>query len=287
MKIAILGAAGQMGKWLVRYFADRNHHLTVSDVRRNKAKLVAKNHGVKFAINNLEAVEGAELVVVSVPMDKTAIVLYEVAPYLRKNTIITEISSIKSNVINVLAEISKYSIKPLSLHPLFGPGMHKMKKKVAVIPVLNLESEKAFAEKIFPDAKIIVIDSKKHDKAMAVTLSLPYFMNMTLASILSNEDILMLKELGGPTFLLQLTLAGSIMFQSSKLHATLHTTNEYSSAYLNKMFSEAENIRKLIEKEDTKKFCRLFENIQKILSQNLNLMDIYEKMYATLEVLEG
>jgi len=286
LKIAVLGAAGGMGRWLVQYFAGQGHFLTVSDVRRDEAEAFAKTHGAEFAKNNLEAVKEAESVVVSVPIDKTAAVLYEVAPHLRKNTIIAEISSIKSNIVDVLAEISQYGVQPLSLHPLFGPSMRRLKKKVALIPVLNVEEEKKLAERIFPDAKIVVVNAKQHDKAMAVTLSIPYFINMTLASILGGEDITILKKLSGTTFTLQLTLMGSIMAQSSELHVTMHMANEYASDYLKKFLLEAEKLRALIEKRDVKKFCRFYDNLQKNLSKNLDLMDLYGKMYTALEALE-
>lgn len=276
-----------MGRWLVQYLVSQGHVLTVSDVRREEAEAVARICGVNFAENNLEAVKEAELVIVSVPIDKTASVLYEVAPHLRKNTIVAEISSIKSKIVDVLAEISKYGARPLSLHPLFGPGVCKLRKKVALIPVLNLKEERELAERIFPDAKIIVADAKQHDRAMAVTLSVPYFINTALASVLSDEDIATLRELSGTTFKFQLTLMGSIMAQSSELHASIHTANEYALEYLKKLVLEVGKIKTWIEGGDVETFCRFYDDLQKKLSKSLDLIDIYEKIYVALEALEG
>ena len=95
LKIAILGAAGRMGKWLLQYFTNQGHSLTVSDVRREEMEILAKTWGAKLVENNREAVKNNELIVVSVPIDKTANVLYEIYPYLKENMIIAEISSIK------------------------------------------------------------------------------------------------------------------------------------------------------------------------------------------------
>jgi prephenate dehydrogenase len=287
MKIAILGAAGQMGRWLIKYFSTQGHDLTVSDVRSNALKKCVVSSNVKIAEDNLMAIKNVEAVVVSVPIENTATVLYEIAPYLKKDVIVAEIASIKLDLIKVLIEISKLNIIPLSLHPLFGPGLQKMKKKLAVIPVLNKEFEKQLAKKFFPDAKIVVVDSNRHDKAMAITLSFPYFLNMALASILNDEDINLLKELSGTTFNLQLILTGSVMAQSSKLHSSIHMANKYSLESLKKFVSEAEKILNLIEKKDVNSFLRFYNGLQKTLSKNLDLLDMYKKMYIAQNLLQG
>jgi len=285
VRIAVLGAAGKMGRWLVEYFMNQGHNLILSDIKKDEAAAFAKSLGINFAGNNLEAVKEAELIVVSVPIDKTLIVLSEVAPYLRKGTIVAEITSIKANITSFLAEISKYGVHPLSLHPLFGPKTQKLKKKVALIPVLDAEKEKKLAEKIFPDAQIISVNAEEHDRAMAITLSLPYFINAVFASILSNEDIAILNELSGTTFTLQLILTGSIMAQNSEIHTSLQTLNEYALEYLDKFITESEKTISLL-REDPEAFRIFYEKLQKNLSKNLDLEDMYEKMYVFLETLE-
>lgn len=287
MKIAILGAAGQMGRWLVKYFETQNHDLIVSDVRLSALKKRVASNRVKIAEDNLTAIKNVEAVFVSVPIENTASVLYEIAPHLKKNVIIAEIASIKLDLIKVLMEISKFNLLPLSLHPLFGPGLRKMKKKLAVIPVLNKEVEKQLAKKFFPDAKIVVVDSNRHDKAMAITLSIPYFLNLSLASILDDEDINLLKELSGTTFNLQRILTGSVMAQSSKLHSSIHMTNKYSLESLKKFVFESEKILNLIEKKDIDSFISYYNALQKNLSKKLDLLGMYKKMYIAQNLLEG
>jgi len=286
LRIAVLGAAGKMGRWLVKYFTDRGHTLTVSDVKKDEATALAKTFGVNFAENNLEAVKEAEVVVASVPIDKTASVLLEVAPNLHRDVVLAEISSVKADITRVLAEISKYGVQPLSLHPLFGPGTRRLKKKVALIPVLDAEKEKEIAERIFPDAKIIVVNAKEHDKAMAVTLSLPYFLNTVFASILSSENVAVLKELSGTTFNFQLILTGSIVAQSPEIHVSLQRFNKYASGYLRKFFAEGKKINALLQGKDPQAFQLFYKRLQNDLSKNLDLTGMYEKMYVALEALE-
>jgi prephenate dehydrogenase len=287
VKIAILGAAGKMGRWLVKYFYKQDHDLTVSDVRLSALKKCVESYRVKIAEDNLTAIRNVEAVFISVPIENTASVLYAIAPHLKKNVIVAEIASIKLDLIKVLIEISKFNLLPLSLHPLFGPGLRKMKKKLAVIPVLNKEVEKQLAKKFFPDAKIVIVDSNRHDKAMAITLSIPYFLNLSLASMLDDEDINLLKELSGTTFNLQRILTGSVMAQSSRLHSSIHMTNKYSLKSLKKFVFESEKILNLIEKKDVDSFISFYNALQKNLSKKLDLIGMYKKMYIAQNLLEG
>ncbi|MEM3673095.1 MAG: prephenate dehydrogenase/arogenate dehydrogenase family protein [Candidatus Bathyarchaeia archaeon] len=285
MKIAILGAAGRMGKWFTQYFAEKGYPLTISGINQEKLRALAKNYGAKVARNNQEAVEDADLTLVSVPIGKTAEVLREITPKLKQGSIVSEIASVKSGIIDVLRESSKSGVQPLSLHPLFGP-MQKAKKKFVLVPVLNPESELAVAKRFFPDAEIVVVDAEKHDRAMAVTLSLQYFVNMAFASAIKDEDFKTLEKLSGTTFTLQQVLIGAIMMHDSELHASLHMANKYSPEYLRRFVLNAEKIRKLIESGDTEAFQNFYNEINKGLSKTLDLAAMYEKMYAILEVME-
>jgi prephenate dehydrogenase len=285
MKIAILGAAGRMGKWFTQYFADKGHTLTVSGVHQEKLRALAKEYSVKIAKNNLEAVKDADLTLVSVPIGKTAEVLKEIMPKLKRGSIVSEIASVKAGIIDVLREGSKFGVQPLSFHPLFGP-MQKVKKKFALVPVLNAESELTVAKRFFPDAEIVVVDAEKHDRAMAITLSLQYFVNMAFASTVKDEDFKTLEKLSGTTFTLQQVLVGAIMMQDSELHASLHMANKHSPEYLRRFVSNAEKIRKLIESGDTEAFQNFYNGISKDLSKSLDLAEMYEKMYTILEAIE-
>ncbi|MEM3731196.1 MAG: prephenate dehydrogenase/arogenate dehydrogenase family protein [Candidatus Bathyarchaeia archaeon] len=286
MKVAVLGAAGRMGKWFVRYFVGKGYAVSVSDIKRDELETLSKNYGVKIARDNLEAVRDAELVVVSVPLNKTAEILLETIPNMKKGSIILEIASLKSGIVNVLKESSKFSVKAISLHPLFGP-LWKMRERFALIPVLNAKKELATARKLFPNAQIIVVDAEKHDRLMAITLSLTYFVNTALALTIKDEDFKALKKLSGTTFKLQQILLGSIAMQKSDFHVYLHMTNKYALQYLEKFVSNARRLKKLIHCRDAESFKNVCGEIGRNLSKHLDLAEMYEKMYTILEVVES
>ncbi|MEM2972257.1 MAG: prephenate dehydrogenase/arogenate dehydrogenase family protein [Candidatus Bathyarchaeia archaeon] len=287
MSVAILGAAGRMGRWLVQYFINQGFALTVFDIKKEELKELSKTCKVKIARNNLEAVKNAELTVVSVPIERTAEVLEEICPKLRKGSVVVEIASVKEKIVNALRNLSRFDIQPLSLHPLFGPMQKLKRKKIALIPIVNAEKELETAKKIFLDAEFVVVDAEQHDRVMAAMLSLPYFANVVLASTLKDEDFKILEKLCGTTSTLQLTLVGSIMAQDPALHVSLHATNKYAIEYLNKFVSEAEKLRDLIKSGNMKDFRKFYSEITKCISKSLNLEAMYEKMYVALEALQS
>lgn len=287
MRVAVLGAAGKMGRWLIQYLINQGHTLTVFDIKREELMELAENYKVKIAKDNLDAVENAELTIVSVPINKTVEVLQEVCPKLKKGSIVVEIASVKEKIVDVLRKFPKLEVQPLSLHPLFGPVQKLKKKKIALIPVFNTEKELETAKKIFPDAEFIVVDAKQHDKVMAATLSLPYFVNMVLASTLKDEDFKILEKLSGTTCTLQLTLVGGVMAQDTELHVSLHTANKYALEYLDKFVSDAEKLRDLIKNGNVKDFKELYNQIVQSTSKSLDLEVMYEKMYVALEALQN
>ncbi|MFW9925865.1 MAG: prephenate dehydrogenase/arogenate dehydrogenase family protein [Candidatus Thorarchaeota archaeon] len=280
MKIAIVGGAGGMGKWLVNHFLEIGHTVIVADPNANRVI-----SGVELIPNNAAAASKADVVVVSVPMEETASVIREVSPHMRENAILCEISTLKSNTIDDLRKVALGNIRPLSIHPLFGPGASDLKKRYALIPVYDSHEEKNIAESLFPESQIIVVEADIHDRIMALTLSLPYFMNMIFASVLKDEDISLMQQLSGTTFAVQFMLTGSIMSHTSEFHRTLHRENAYFTEILQKLLAKTtEEVKRL--NSDIEGFEKSYRNIKSSLEEKLSLEDKYKEMYRVLKVME-
>ena len=219
MRIAVVGAAGQMGKWFTRYLNSKNHQVVVFDNNRKSCKKLAQTLQVEFSGELKKAVHNAELVVVSVPMDVTPKVLKTIGPLSSEGTVIVEISSVKSRIISILRDISKTrNIIPVSIHTLFGPGTRKLDgKRVAIIPVMDAVVEMKHIRNLLPEADLIQVGVNRHDEAMGIILSLTYFMNIVFSAVVSKHDISDLKKLAGPTFSFQLMLAESIFHDDPDL----------------------------------------------------------------------
>jgi len=274
-----------MGRWLVRHFLRQGHNVRISDIKTEETKAFAESVGASFSEDNSEAVEDADLTVVSTPITATPQVLREIAPSVKEDSIVAEISSLKSGVVPVLLGMAETHIKPLSIHPLFGPGVKKLEEeKIALIPVVDASSEVESASRFFPGAEVVVVEAEEHDRAMALTLSLPHFLNILFASVISEENLVFLKKLGGTTFTLQLTLSESVMTESPELYASIQMNDEYTVRYLDRFLSKAENVRDWIAKKDTKSFTEFYSSAQTSLSKDEDFSKSYERMYRALEL---
>jgi len=287
LNVTVIGGAGKMGRWLTHHFINQGLEVTISDVRSDEAVAFAKSVGARFSEKNIIAVANADLTVLSTPIPVTPQVLREIYPYLKKDSVVAEISSLKSQVIPVLIEICGWNVRPVSIHPLFGPGARLLEReKLALIPLVDPSFEVELVKKLFPGVEVIVVDAEEHDRAMALTLSLPHFINIIFASTINDEDLNVLKKLGGTTFTLQLTLSESVMNEDAELYTSIQINNEYTSQYLAKFLTRYEMAREWITKKDEEKFAEFYASVQGALSRDEDFHNAYERMYRALEIFQ-
>jgi prephenate dehydrogenase len=261
MRVAVIGGAGRMGSWFVRHFTEIGFSTTLHDLKVDAAEAVAKATGAELSRASQDAVLGADLVLVCVPIKDTGEVITEVSPFMKRGAVLAEVSSLKEPTRKALLTIADGGVKPLSIHPLFGPAAEDLKgKTVVVVPVVDGDSEHGVAEGLFEGANLVVAGHEEHDRAMAVVLSLTYFMNLAFARVLSREDIALLKRLAGTTFTVQLTLAESVVCEDPGLVESLFNENQFTMNYLNRFHSCAEEIKGLIE-GDPQCFFKLFDSL--------------------------
>jgi len=286
LRVAVIGGAGRMGSWFAKYFLERGYEVVISDINVDRAEVVAKSLNLGLAKNNIEAARIADLILVSTPINVTPNVLSEIMPELGGSKIVAEISSLKSNVLPTLREIANRGVKSLSIHPLFGSGARGMAgERIALIAVSEQLVEEDLARRIFPEAKIVVVDFKVHDEIMALTLALTHFINIVFASVVGEEDISLLRRLGGTTFTLQLALSEAVMAEEPSLYASIQIDNEYTIKYLSKFMSKAARLKSIVESKDFGGFMELYRLTQEMISRDEEFAGAYERMYRALEAL--
>lgn len=286
MKASIIGGAGKMGKWFIQHFKGLGYTVIASDSRNDELRKTADTLGITPKTSNITAVLDSDVVLIAVPMEQIAEVIREVSPHMKQNAVLCEISSIKQNLPDVLMEVSENQIQPLCIHPLFGPGPGTLARRMALIPIYDAQSEKSLVRDLFPGYQTILTSAEEHDKAMAFIISLPYFINTILASVLAEENLDFLQQLGGTTFTVQLMLMGSIMFNSPKLHIALHKENEYAPDILNRFHSRfAEAISLFVDNlTGFREFC---VKVREDVGQFVNLEEKYTETYRILEIMRS
>jgi prephenate dehydrogenase len=285
MRVAVIGGAGRMGTWLLNHFSNQGATLIASDPNVSELKELATELDIELTVDNTEAVSDVDFVIISVPIGLIDAVVREVVPSMKENAVLCEISSIKTGALNTFRSVSDYPIRTLSIHPLFGQGAQTLRKRIALIPITSEEEELGIVKSLFPESEIIVVDAEEHDRTMALTISLPYFVNLIVASVLRDEDMSSLQRLGGTTFEVQLMLTASVMSNSCALHLDMHKENEYVFDILKK-FEDRIRIGLASLSEEIDDFGEFYSRVKDALGRSVNLTEKYEEMYHVLGLLE-
>jgi prephenate dehydrogenase len=280
-QVAVVGAAGKMGSWFTSYFALRGLDVSVYDINQNILKTPPH---VKVQTSLLHCVEDADLVFVSVPVQKTPQAIRECTKNMKDGAIIAEISSVKDKTFAALKN-TPINLRPLCIHPMFGPGASKkVGIRVLLVPVRNEKIELKIANEIFENANVMVLpNARQHDKSIAMVLGLTYFANIVFAKVMSSSNVSMLKQVSGTTFGLQSLIAESIFTEEPELVIALIRENTYAKRYISHYLKEAEALARLVIANDSKDLKAELLKVKSRMQKGQDLQQSYKRMYEMID----
>jgi prephenate dehydrogenase len=282
-EIAVVGAGGKMGSWFTSYFARRRPLVSIYDINRRSLKA---SRNIRIAGSIKECVKSADLVLVCVPVRLTPKVVAECAKSMKAGAVIAEISSVKHRTFQALARLQR-DLRPLCIHPMFGPGASESKKyKVLLVPVRNEEAELKTVHEMFENVVVKMLpDAKTHDESMAMVLGLTYFANVIFAKVITRGNLELLKEISGTTFGLQLLLAESILTDEPDLIVALIRENPLARKYIRQYLKEASATAKLVS--TTKSSKGLEADLRKVKSRMQKQKDLQQSYRRMYDISEG
>jgi prephenate dehydrogenase len=288
MHVAVIGAGGRMGAWFTKYFVKRKHRVFAYDTNK-QALSKLKRLGVTIIEDLKFTLMNSDIVIICVPINSMKRVLLQVSKYMMLNSTLVEISSIKQEAHKTLAEVARmYKLRPLCVHPLFGPGAEDMKgMKVALVPVFDSHEELRNARRILRGASLVTVDVKDHDKIIAVVLGLTHLSNAILAKIISDEkEPNRLKEIAGSTYRVQSLLTESIMNDDPQLFTSLLMSNPYAERYVRTLLETTQTLSNYVLNENARRLSKAYTKIRENLSTQVDLQKSYERMYEVLKMLK-
>ncbi|MDJ0270657.1 MAG: prephenate dehydrogenase [Aigarchaeota archaeon] len=179
MRIAIIGA-GAMGCWFAQDLKKQGHRIVLFDKERKNATRAARRIGCASTQSIENALKDVDAVIIAVPISETPNTIKQVLKTISSSTIVVELSSVKAPLARIMPQLKKTGNTVLLLHPLFGPGAGKrMEKTIVLTPLRDAVREKRVLRSLFPWARVIVMNIREHDRAMA------YLMALTRLSLLA------------------------------------------------------------------------------------------------------
>lgn len=254
------------------------------DINITKAKHVAKELGVEVAETFAGAVAEASIVIVAVPITKTPEVVTAVAGHMRKGTLLMDIASAKSEVVDAMRRID-VDLELVSIHPLFGPGASGVKGKDFV--AVTVKRGKRYAE--FKHrmkelgARIIEMEAGEHDRLMAVMQCLTHFVLLSyLSALKSVGDLKRATKFRIPMFLGLFDRANALLAGNPDVYGEIQVSNKYSQIARSAMIEACRSLDIAFAAHDVKIARRIFEEMLPLIGE-ARTRAAYERLYNEFE----
>ncbi|MCP8307883.1 MAG: prephenate dehydrogenase/arogenate dehydrogenase family protein [archaeon] len=270
MKIAIIGGAGNMGKWFCNFFLKQGYEVIVSGRIRQKLIDLSKEIPVKVAENNIEAVKKADIIMISVLLQNFEDVVREFAPYIKKNQIVLDITSVKEIPVDIMHRyIKKGTI--LGTHPVFGPGAKDTNQNFVLTP--SNEKEEKYARELETwleerGFKVSIMSPRKHDELMAVILGFSHFVGLTVGDTWLDLNFRELEKISGTSFKTLFNLVENVVNTDpefySVLQMSLPNVDKVESLFQRKI----EKWLNIIRNKDKEKFVKEMIALRKKLEES-------------------
>lgn len=260
MKIGIIGGSDGLGKTLVYYFRDE-FEVTITARDHKKGMKVADELGVEYVESNKQLAGMSDMLIISVPINFTPDVIREVAPFMRKGSVMIDITSIKEEPLKAMEEYLPSNVEFIPTHPIFGPRTTDLSNQVIVLTATNKGKwyKKVYDYLNSKNMRIIETTAQHHDYMMSVVQVLTHFSFISTASAMERleVDINETEDYESPIYNLMIDMIARIVSQNPYLTYYIQSMNNNGSK-IRKAFSDAVNeLRDAIEAEDDDKFVEI------------------------------
>ncbi|MFX1557736.1 MAG: prephenate dehydrogenase/arogenate dehydrogenase family protein [Promethearchaeota archaeon] len=294
--VTIIGGSGGMGQVFGKYFKNHGFNITLHARNEEKLKQVASSLGVRYDLSLEESVKDADIVMVSIPINSTPLMIRKVAPFLKKEALIFDITSLKHEVYNSLKEVSEtYPINCISLHPMFGPGIKNLRNYVIIyLRVGGTENYNDYIDtllSIFRKDGVIITETTPdiHDLRIALTLGVPHMLNIIFLKLLksSNESLKELTKYTGTTFLLQKVFAESIIQREMEMFSDIQMENQEFHKVLELFEKLVTSYKNIIKSKNKREFFKIFTEGLEYSKEDNHFKDSYKYFYEFMKTLKS
>lgn len=247
--VGIIGIEGAFGKMLKKFFEEIGCTVIGSDSKNT------------FRLTNEDVVCGANVVVFSIPIDKTVETIEAVTPFVRSDQLLIDVTSIKQPAVEALC---KTKGQVVSLHPMFRPEMSFEGQTVVVCPERLTQHEwKTWVVNMLALTKSTLkwSNAVEHDTYMTTVQVLPHLGNLTSAVLVSRLGISMKDslEFTSPFYRVMASLMGRLVSQNPNLYTSIIMDNPETLAMLEQRIQIEQRLADMIREQDRAGFAQLFD----------------------------
>ena len=253
MKILILGA-GKMGSFFIDLLSF-DHEVAVfeKDIYRMRFTYNCR----RFTdIKEVQAFE-PELVINCVTLKYTINAFDEILPYISKECIISDISSVKTGLKDYYDACGH---RYVSTHPMFGPtfaNLNQLSEENAIIINEGDYMGRCFFKDVYSRLGLNIYEYSfdEHDKTVAYSLSIPFVSTFTFAAVMKPQDA------PGTTFKRHMKIARGMMSEDDYLLQEI-LFNPYTHDQVSLIRKELKELLEIIDRKDAGRMKAYIDKIR-------------------------
>lgn len=241
MKILIMGA-GKMGSFFIDLLSF-DHEVAVYE--KDPKRLRFTYNCQRFTkVDEIKEFK-PELVINAVTVKYTIPAFKEVLPYLPDDCIISDISSVKTN----LKEFYEQTGHPyVSTHPMFGPtfaNLNQLSQENAIIISEGDYMGRIFFKDLYQKLGLNIYEYtfEEHDKTVAYSLSIPFVSTFVFAAVMKHQDA------PGTTFKRHMQIAKGVLSEDDYLLQEI-LFNPYTHDQVSQIRTELKELLDIIDNKD-------------------------------------
>ena len=262
MKILILGA-GKMGSFFLDLLSfDHETAVYEKDPKRmrftyNCQRLTTLDEVREFA---------PELVINAVTVKYTIPAFKEVLPYLPKDCIISDISSVKTNLKEYY---DSTGFRYVSTHPMFGPtfaNLNQLHEENAIIICEGDYMGRIFFKDLYQRLGLNIYEYtfEEHDRTVAYSLSIPFVSTFVFAAVMKHQDA------PGTTFKRHMRIAKGVLNEDDYLLQEI-LFNPYTSDQVAQIRDELKELLDIIDNKDGDRMKQYLTKIRNNVRRDIEI----------------
>lgn len=251
----VIGGAGRMGRWLVRFLHAQGFDVLVADA-------ACAPDGERQFRDWHDAPMDVDLLVVAAPIDASRQIIDELAG-IRPSGLVFDVASIKAPLVDSLRRAADAGLEVCSVHPMFGPDTRLLAGHHVLIADCGNADAVARARALFDEtmASLVDVSLDAHDRLMAWVLGLSHALNVAFAAALADSDIEagQLAAVSSTTFQRQLDIATDVTAENPELYFEIQRLNPYENGVLEALRRTLESLETSVLRDDPGTFVGLMQ----------------------------
>jgi prephenate dehydrogenase len=284
MKILIIGGTGETGRWFARFY--KNHGCDVVVWGINMRKDIARELGVQFADDLEGEIKSSDIVMISVPINKTEKIISEIAPKMSPGSLLMDITSIKKGPVEAMIKYAPQDVEILGTHPMFGPSIPDIRGQIVIFTPVEGRCSRwlRVIRDLYQDngAHIEIMDAAQHDRMMAVIQGLTHFAYISIGTVFRELEfeVANSRRFMSPTYDIMLDFVGRILAQNPYLYAMIQMNPEVAEVHRT-YISQCKQLAEMVKKKDVEGFVDLMKKAASHFGDTESALRRSEKLIGT------